>query len=81
MIAQALAFGEHGVAVFPVRLHRLGEHWRKRPHIREWAQRATADRAVIRGWWHEWPDAVVGVPLGRCDLVVVEQTVMAGLMV
>jgi hypothetical protein len=62
----------HGVPAFPVRVYRVGDRWRKEPHIKEWATRATTDVATIKAWWGNWPKAMVGVPLERVGLVVVD---------
>jgi Bifunctional DNA primase/polymerase, N-terminal len=69
-LARALA--EHGVPIFPVRAYRVGDRWRKEPHIKDWAARATTDKAQIEEWWRNWPNAMVGVPLNRIDLVIVD---------
>jgi hypothetical protein len=68
----ALQFAAHSVPIFPVRVYRVGEHWRKQPHIRDWSARATTSAAQIEEWWRNWPDAVVGVPLARVGLVVID---------
>lgn len=68
----ALLFATHSVPIFPVRAYRVGEHWRKQPHIRDWSARATTSAAQIEEWWRNWPDAVVGVPLARVGLVVID---------
>src|SRR5215471_14418451 len=68
----ALQFATHKVPTFPVRVSRLGDRWLKRPHISEWATRATYSKAQITEWWHCWPNAMVGVPLARVGLVVVD---------
>ncbi len=46
------------------------EHIGKHPRIRAWAQRASTDGKQIRSWWHDWPEANVGVALGRNSGVV-----------
>jgi hypothetical protein len=69
----ALQFAAHGVPIFPVRVYRVGDRWRKEPLIRDWAARATTNPpATIKAWWRSWPDAFVGVPLERVGLVVVD---------
>ena len=68
----AFQFAAHGVPIFPVRVYRVGEHWRKQPHIRDWSARATTSAAQIEEWWLNWSDAVVGVPLARVGLVVID---------
>jgi hypothetical protein len=67
-----LPFVEHKVPIFPVRVYRVGDRWRKEPHIKDWSARATTNPATIEAWWRTWPDAFVGVPLERVGLVVVD---------
>ena len=43
----------------------------KHPRINRWQQRGTTDRARIRDWWLGWPDANVGIVLGRASGIVV----------
>jgi hypothetical protein len=72
MIAQALAFAEAGIPIFPVRLYLAGDRWLKRPHIINWSARATSDLTQITEWWELWPQAIVGVPLARVGLVCID---------
>jgi Bifunctional DNA primase/polymerase, N-terminal len=68
----AMALAAHGVPGFPVRVYPVGDRWRKEPHIKDWAARATTDKAKIEEWWRCWPEAMVGVPLERVGLVVID---------
>lgn len=36
----------------------------KAPYTGAGVKDATADEAVIRGWWRRWPDAMIGLPMG-----------------
>jgi Bifunctional DNA primase/polymerase, N-terminal/AAA domain/HTH domain len=36
----------------------------KHPRIRDWQTKATADPAMIRKWWKQWPDANIGIVFG-----------------
>jgi hypothetical protein len=72
LLETALQFAAHGVPIFPVRVYRVGDRWRKEPHIKDWAARATTDKATIEAWWRTWPNAFVGVPLERVGLVVID---------
>lgn len=65
-------FAEAGIAIFPVRLFRQGERLRKEPYIKQWQHRATADPRMVEGWWRQFPEALVGIPLAKCGLVVVD---------
>jgi hypothetical protein len=68
----ALAFAEAGFALFPVRRFHDGLKWRKKPHIKQWQHRASADPRQVEEWWRVWPNALPGIALARCGLVVVD---------
>jgi hypothetical protein len=70
MIAQALAFGEAGFPIIPVRLSHDGERWRKLP-LTTWDQ-ATSNEVTIEWFWRKWPDALPGIPLARMNWAVVD---------
>ncbi len=55
----ALRYAEAGWRVVP--LHARD----KRPHPKAWQKAATCDEEVITDWWDRWPDANLGVALGR----------------
>lgn len=57
-LAAALALAKRGLPVFPA-----GPD--KRPLVKDWQARATADPAAIRRWWLKWPDAMPALPMGR----------------
>jgi hypothetical protein len=78
LVARALAFGEAGVPIFPVRVYLAGDRWLKRPHVTDWSARATSDLAQIAEWWELWPQAIVGVPLARVGLVCLDADRHAG---
>jgi hypothetical protein len=68
----ALAFAEAGFPIFPVQITRKRDGFGKLPYIKQWRLRASADPDMIAGWWRQFPNAIVGVPLARCGLVVVD---------
>jgi hypothetical protein len=68
----ALAFAAAGYAVIPVNVFWDGRRWRKKPHLRDWENRATTGAEQIEKWWRWWPFAMVGVPLARCACAVVD---------
>jgi Bifunctional DNA primase/polymerase, N-terminal len=68
----ALAFAQHNVPIFPVRVFLHVDRWQKRPCVTDWARRATPDILQIEDWWQLWPQAIVGVPLVRVGLVCVD---------
>jgi hypothetical protein len=43
----------------------------KHPRISRWHERATTDSAQASAWWHEWPEANIGIVLGRRAGIVV----------
>lgn len=40
------------------------DHIGKHPRIKSWQTRATADERMIKRWWHDWPDANIGIATG-----------------
>jgi len=46
-------------------------HPGKHPRITRWQHRASADPAVIGGWWRKWPSARVGIATGEGSGVIV----------
>lgn len=61
----ALRYGELGWRVVPV------EAGKKKPCIKEWIKRATCDSSKIYMFWEEFPDANVGIVLGRASEIIV----------
>ena len=59
MLSEALAYAARGWAVFPVK------PGGKAPATRHGVKDATVDPAPISRWWHESPDANIGVATGR----------------
>lgn len=68
----AAGLADAGLAVMPVRLHRLGGKWRKEPLIKDWVNRASTDATMVAGWWRQYPWAVPGIVLAQSGLVVVD---------
>jgi hypothetical protein len=71
-LAIALSFAKAGVRIIPVKVFREGDQWRKRPHIVNWRNRASADVATVEEWWQEFPLAVPGIVLEHLGQVVVD---------
>jgi hypothetical protein len=69
--SEALRLAERGIVVFP-----CGPD--KKPLTKHGFKDAAADPAQVRGWWREFPNALIGVPTGErfvvvdCDLQHVE---------
>jgi hypothetical protein len=57
VIEHALALAGRGVRVFPCRQD-------KKPYIKNNLENASTDADIIRAWWQQYPDALVGVPAG-----------------
>jgi Bifunctional DNA primase/polymerase, N-terminal len=53
--------------VFPCKSAAYGEELHKTPHTIHGFKDATTDEAVIKEWWRQWPDALVGVPTGEAS--------------
>lgn len=60
----ALSLAAAGFVVFPV-----GPN--KRPKLKGWQDKATADARQIKRWFTKWPDAMPGLPTGRRNGVAV----------
>jgi hypothetical protein len=72
-LVAALRLASAGVPVFPVRLSQGPKgDWKKIPAIENWQAAASADAARVGIWWDEFPDAVPGIALGKCRLVVID---------
>ncbi len=71
-MSSPLDYARAGVPIIPLKVSFENGRWRKRPHIKDWAARATTNEATIEAWWHSWPLALVGVPLEPLNLVVVD---------
>ena len=72
LLETALKYVRAGVPIVPLKVSFENGRWRKRPHIKDWAARATTNEATIETWWRSWPLALVGVPLEPLGLVVID---------
>jgi hypothetical protein len=70
----ALETAAAGTLVFPAvcRWNENAEKLDKKPAIKEWQTLATTDPSQIKKWWSIFPDAVVGIELGRNGLFVLD---------
>ncbi|GEM_PF-2495413 len=66
MLDAALAYAESGLAILPVAP--LG----KTALIKEWPEKATSDTRIVRQWWERWPDANIGIHVGKSSIVVLD---------
>jgi hypothetical protein len=73
LLKSALHLASCGLPVHPCR------PGRKKPILKAWQHRATTDRATLRRWWSQWPDANVAVATGGAErLLVVDVDPEAG---
>lgn len=66
LLHAALAYADSGLAIFPVRARG------KVPLIRKWQNEATSDEETIRAWWKKWPEANIGLHVGKASLAVID---------
>lgn len=64
MIQEALALAARGISVFPLR------PGCKTPRIKEWQKARTTDTQQITEWWTAWPNANIGIALGKISGIV-----------
>lgn len=65
-IHSALAYAASGLPIFPV------EGRGKVPLVKDWPNRATHDEKTIRAWWEKWPQANIGLHVGKASLAVLD---------
>jgi putative DNA primase/helicase len=84
LLDAALAYGEQGLAIFP--LHNplsngscscgdsgCGTSAGKHPRTYNGLKAATTDREQISNWWSTWADANIGIPTGAInDIVIID---------
>jgi hypothetical protein len=70
--AAALRLASAGIPVFPVKVFKYADKWGKKPLVKDWRAIATTDETQICGWWDQFRSAVPGIPLGRCNLIVLD---------
>ena len=56
---------EFGFSVFPCREKAQGNKKAKSPYTNRGYKDASRDEEQIRSWWHNFPNAMIGVPTGR----------------
>ena len=61
----ALKYAASDIPIFPCGLD-------KRPLLAGWLTNASTDEGTIRRWWEKWPDALIGLPLKRLGLIVID---------
>lgn len=69
-LTEALYLAAGGIPIFPCYPDGHGNRpdgrpYYKSPRIAGWQLYASADEAVIRQWWQQWPDSMVAVPTGQ----------------
>lgn len=69
----ALDLAKAGLHVFPVLVEQdKNGRWRKRPAIKDWQRSSSCDPVSITQFWNRFPDAVAGIALASCRLVVID---------
>jgi hypothetical protein len=66
----ALALAGAGLSVFPC--HAGGDKAKQPMPFIKWRDASTTSQSQIRQWWQKWPDAAIGLDLGKCGLLVVD---------
>lgn len=66
-VERALELSQRGFSVFPVRAYQKSP-----PLIKGWPELSTTDEQTIRKWWAEWPEANIGLDVGKSGLVVLD---------
>src|SRR5262245_29368943 len=61
----AVRLATAGLAVFPLRAHD------RRPLV-QWSKESTTDTTTITQWWQQFPQAIPGLHLAHCGLVVLD---------
>ena len=66
----ALALAGAGLSVFPC--HAGGDKAKQPMPFIKWRDASTTSQSQIRQWWQKWPDAAIGLDLGKCGLLVID---------
>lgn len=66
LLAAALAYAAEGLHVIPLL------PCEKTPLLYDWPAEATTNAAKIRQWWGNWPNANIGIHVGKSGLIVVD---------
>ena len=66
----ALALAGAGLSVFPC--HAGGDKAKQPMPFIKWRDASTTSESQIRQWWQKWPDAAIGLDLGKCGLLVID---------
>ena len=69
-LATALALAGAGLSVFPC--HAGGDKAKQPMPFIRWRDVSTTSESQIRQWWQKWPNAAIGLDLGKCGLLVVD---------
>lgn len=70
-LTAALALASEGIYVFPASAtwNQAAGKLDKKPLIVGWQQAASIDPKLIEQWWSNFPEAIVGIELGRSNLL------------
>lgn len=64
LLRLALEYAARGLKVFPV------EGSEDRALVKDWRATAAPDQERVREWWKKWPDASIGIAVGRGCIVI-----------
>ncbi|MCH1982468.1 DUF927 domain-containing protein [Ruminococcus sp. OA3] len=65
LMQHALSYAKMGLAVFPIQSWGNTEKAFKKPLTKNGFQNASMDPEQIKRWWAEWPNANIGIALGK----------------
>jgi Bifunctional DNA primase/polymerase, N-terminal len=71
-LSAALEVAQAGIPVFPMRVSKVGNRWRKMPAIKGWRTKATTDPETIEAWARTDPTYVFAIELEAAGLVVID---------
>jgi Bifunctional DNA primase/polymerase, N-terminal len=71
-LSAALEMAQAGIPVFPMRVSKVGNRWRKVPAIKGWRSKATTDPETIEAWARTDPTYVFAIELEAAGLVVID---------
>ena len=70
-VNMALILSREGFSVFPCFEADEGNHKAKSPRVK-WREASTTNGDAITRWWSAWPNAAIGLDLGKSGLLVID---------
>jgi hypothetical protein len=66
-------YAAYQIPVFPVEIvSRPDGKFDKRPLVRAWSESASWEPRQVADWWRTWPDAAIGLPMGRLEAIALD---------